>query len=35
MRDSIERVLITQQQIEHKIEELAADISRDYRGRIW
>ena len=33
MRDSIERVLITQQQIEHKIEELAADISRDYRGK--
>lgn len=33
MRDSIERVLITQNQIQDKVKELAKVITRDYRGK--
>lgn len=33
MRNSIERVLIDQKSIQDKVKELAADISRDYRGK--
>ena len=33
MRDSIERVLITKEQIQDKVKELAADISKDYREK--
>ena len=29
----LERILFTEEQIEHRIRELAADISRDYDGR--